>query len=227
MTFTDAKNKITTFLADNFNRLIRASKHRDVANSIVDATSKEVDEAQIPVMDGDKFVGYATLQFNSATGELQLGEIRLGSGATRVNQIYDIGNFLGDKQKALITYYRALKIRRVIGIVANPITIGTALVVGQSLTLEGGASHEITDGDTFLLKSQVDPTENKAYSVYGTSEDSEYAVAEWYDDTVQQMIYVDQGVRSVQVLNPAVDGVATAQADKGKLAFHLSVINNF
>lgn len=223
MTFTDVTNKIATLLANNFNRLINASKHRDVANSMVQAISENVGETQIPVMDGDMFVGYATLQFDSATGELQLGEIRLGTGATRVNQIYDTGNFAGDQHKALITYYRARRINRVIGIIAQPIDISTDLAIGQTLTLEGGASHTVVEGDTFLLKSQTDPTENKAYTVH----DSSYTVAEWWDDSIQQMVFVDQGTRSFQLILPAEDSIAAQPADPGKLAFQISVINNF
>lgn len=215
-TFANALQKILQKITSNNNREVTAANHREVETEIVQAISENVGELQIPVMNGGKHMGYATLKFDPVTGELQLSEFKLGRGVIRVNEIYNSGVFSGNPAKTLVTKRYVDSLRRVIGTISTNLDIVNQLRVGDVVTLDGDVSHTIVEGDTFLLKSQTDPAENIPYTVGAESA----AAADWYDATKNQEIIIEKGP-ATKASMPAVeeggDPVVEIQMQSGEL----------
>lgn len=214
---------IALYIDDNNNNEIDWERLHDGLNNLLDAllpAATAAEDGRVPFTDGGEYTSSEALQV--LAGIVTIQKMALENGVSYVDYIYDSGIYTGNEHTTLITMYRAKRLNRVIGLIPTPIEISTQLAIGQTLTLEGGTSHEIVEGDTFLLKSQTDPTENGAYTVHSDTA----ALAEWYDDSIQQMIFVDQGIRSFQILAPAVDGAAPVLPDMGEQALHLFHLNN-
>ncbi|PKP02050.1 MAG: hypothetical protein CVU11_13160 [Bacteroidetes bacterium HGW-Bacteroidetes-6] len=202
-TFANAIAKISSLLASNLSRAITAVKHREVEMEIVQAISENVTEAQIPVMIGGQFVGYANLTFDKSTYELQMKELRLAGGEQRINYIYNYGTMPTNRAKALPTLrYVISRTPRVIGTISLPVDLTNELRVGETITLDGGKEHEILEGESFLLKGQETPAENVPYTA--VSADDVPVVADWYEASKNQEIAIDYGPSSKQVM-PAVE----------------------
>jgi len=225
-TFASAIQKIIGLITTNSNREITAAKHREVEMEIVQAISESVSEGQIPVMVSGKHVGYATFKFVPGTGELQLDEFRLGRGVQNVNEIFNFGAFTGAASKTLVTKRYVDSRRTVVGIISDAVNLGTSLRVGQTVTLDGGISHTIVEGDTFLLKSQTDAAENVPYTAVAA--DAVPVVAEWYDAAKNIDILIEKGTAVKQVMPAVAEGAdPVITPDLGALAFKIYATNNF
>lgn len=222
-TFASALAKIASLITSNSNREITAAKHREVENEIVQAISESVAEGQIPVMIGGKHVGYASLKFDPTNKELQLEEFKLKYGVSRVNYIHNSGAFTGNASRAIPTKFYVDRRRVVVGVITDEINLATGLRVGDTVTLEGGTTHTVAAGDSFLLQGQSEPSENTPWEAIAA--DAVPVRPDWYDKNKNLEVFIETGDIK-RVLPASGEGNPAAMIDSGAVAFHSFNANN-
>lgn len=228
ITLTAIRNKITAWLTNNNAKQISGTQMNEITTDILNSMYEFLTaNGYIPFWDStaEQMKGDSKLKFDATNKELQLQSLRLQYGQTLVNNIYNSGTFTGVASKTLVTKRYVDGRRVVVGTISQDVDLGTSIRVGQTVTLDGGISHTIEEGDTFLLKSQTDPAENVPYTAVAA--DAAPVVAEWYDATKNQDILIEKGAAIKQVM-PAVEEGAdpVVTDDLGAVAFHAFFANN-
>ena len=225
---TNVRNKITAYFTNNNAKQITGVQTNEVTTDMLNAVFQYLDaNGLIPYFDAtlEQLKSDSTFKFDSATKELQFQKLRLKYGQTLIDYIYNSGTFTGVASRTLVTKRYVDRQRVVIGTISRDVNLGSELRVGETITLDGGISHTIEEGDTFLLKSQTDPAENVPYTA--VSADDVPVVAEWYDAAKNQDILIEKGTAVKQVM-PAVEEGAdpVITDDLGAVAFHAFFANN-
>jgi hypothetical protein len=227
MTRDELLDLIILNIDDNNNNEIDYARMRAVLNNFIDvvlpAATAAVDGA-VPYVDSGAYTSSDALQVLS--GIVTLKKLNLTNGIPFADYIYNSGTFTGVSARTLITK-RFVELHRVaVGVISDNINLGTALRVGDSVTLVGGIAHTVAEGDTFILTGQTNPAENIPYTA--VSDKDAPVVAAWYVAAENQNISIQKGPITTQVMPAIGTGDDPVLApDNGDLAFQLYVINNF
>jgi len=202
MSRTELIDLIVLLIDNNNANQIDYSRMRQVLEEFVDTVLPEATaetDGRVPYVDSEAYTSSDALKVLG--GIVKAQKLNLTSGIPYADYIYDRGTFSGVAARTLVTK-RWIETRGVVrGIVEAPISVAADLVVGNTITLQGGISHVIVDGDSFLLKGQADPDENIVY--VATTDETAVAV-NWYDPAKNQEILVELGPTS-KVSMPAVE----------------------
>ena len=227
MTRDELLDLIILNIDDNNNNEIDYARMRAVLNNFIDVVLPAATAAangRVPYVDSGAYTSADALKV--LFGIVNVQKLKLTSGIAYADYIYNSGTFTGTASRTLVTKRYVDGRRVVVGTISDNVNLGTSLRVGDTITLDGGISHTIVEGDTFLLKSQTDPAENVPYTA--VSADDEPVVADWYVAEENQEISILKGPATKQVMPAIEEGANPVTAlDNGDLAFQFFVINNF
>jgi len=226
MTRDELLDLIILNIDDNNNNEIDYARMRAVLNNFIDVVLPAATAAangRVPYVDSGAYTSADALKVLS--GIVNVQKLKLTSGIAYADYIYNSGTFTGTASSTLVTKRYVDGRRVVVGTISDNVNLGTSLRVGDTITLDGGISHTIAEGDTFLLKSQTDPADNVPYTA--VSADDEPVVAEWYSATDNLEISILKGPATKQVM-PAIEVGAdpVVTDDLGAMAFHAFNANN-
>ena len=226
MTRDELLDLIILNIDDNNNNEIDYARMRAVLNNFIDVVLPAATAAangRVPYVDSGAYTSADALKVLS--GIVNVQKLKLTSGIAYADYIYNSGTFTGTASRTLVTKRYVDGRRVVVGTISDNVNLGTSLRVGDTITLDGGISHTIAEGDTFLLKSQTDPADNVPYTA--VSADDEPVVAEWYSATDNLEISILKGPATKQVM-PAIEVGAdpVVTDDLGAMAFHAFNANN-
>lgn len=226
MTRDELLDYIILSIDDNNNNEIDYDRMRSVLNGMIDTilpAATAATDGRVPYVNTGAYTSADALKV--LAGVVKAQKLALTYGVSYVDYIYNSGTFTGVASRTLVTKRYVDGRRVVVGTISDNVNLGTSLRVGQTVTLDGGISHTIAEGDTFLLKSQTDPAENVPYTAVAA--DAAPVVAEWYSADKNQEIIIEKGPATKQVM-PAVEEGAdpVVMVDYGAVAFHSFNANN-
>lgn len=227
MTRDELLDYIILSIDDNNNNEIDYDRMRSVLNGMIDTilpAATAATDGRVPYVDTGAYTSADAVKV--LAGILTVQKLALAGGIPFADYIYNSGTFTGVASKTLVTKRYVDGRRVVVGTISQDVDLGTSIRVGQTVTLDGGISHTIEEGDTFLLKSQTDPAENVPYTAVAA--DAAPVVAEWYSAEENQEVAILKGPATKQVM-PAVEEGAdpVIVPDLGNLAFKIYATNNF
>lgn len=205
MTRDELLDYIILSIDDNNNNEIDYARMRDVLNGMIDTilpAATAATDGRVPYVDTGAYTSADAVKV--LAGILTVQKLALAGGIPFADYIHNSGTFTGVASRALVTKRYVDGRRVVIGTISQDVNLGTGLRVGDTVTLDGGISHTIEEGDTFLLKSQTDPAENVPYTA--VSADDVPVVAEWYDAAKNQDILIEKGTAVKQVMPAVAEG---------------------
>lgn len=205
MTRDELLDYIILSIDDNNNNEIDYDRMRSVLNGMIDTilpAATAATDGRVPYVDTGAYTSADALKV--LAGVVNAQKLALTYGVSYVDYIHNSGTFTGTASRALVTKRYVDGRSTVIGTISVNVPINSELRVGQTVTLDGGISHTIEEGDTFLLKSQTDPAENVPYTAVAA--DAVPVVAEWYDSTKNQDILIEKGAATKQVMPAVAEG---------------------
>lgn len=206
MTRDELLDYIILSIDDNNNNEIDYDRMRSVLNGMIDTilpAATAATDGRVPYVDTGAYTSADALKV--LAGVVKAQKLALTYGVSYVDYIYNSGTFTGVASRTLVTKRYVDARRTVIGTISVNVPINSELRVGQTVTLDGGISHTIEEGDTFLLKSQTDPAENVPYTAVAA--DAAPVVAEWYSADKNQEIIIEKGPATKQVMPAVEEGV--------------------